>query len=115
MIRKKEEQNVKIKKSHGGEGSITLRALLNGDEEMNGKGWFFSVITVGPTDSIGYHVHEGEDETMYVMSGQGEVDDNGTIIPFAAGDVLRTFDGQGHMLRNTTIQPLELISLILYR
>ena len=116
MIRKANEQVTKIiHNPHGGDGSITLRSLLNSAEEMNGKGSLFSVITIGPKDTVGYHVHEGEDETIYVVSGQGEVNDNGEIYPFAAGDVLRTMSGQGHHLRNTGTQLLEIVSLILYR
>ena len=115
MIRRLSEQSTQIiPNSHGGEGSITLRRLLTGEEEMNKKGWLFAVITLGADDTVGYHVHENDNETIYVISGTGEVNDNGTVSSFGVGDVLCTAAGEGHQLKNTGNEPLELVSMILY-
>jgi mannose-6-phosphate isomerase-like protein (cupin superfamily) len=115
MIRKSKEKDVLQKENHlGGSGRLTIRNLLNGDGEMYGKGRAFCHTTLEPGSSIGYHMHNGESETYYIVSGSGEYNDNGTIVPVYTGDVAHTPPGEGHGLHNTGTEPLEFIALILY-
>lgn len=116
MIRKPEEQPMTTRpQMYDGAGTVQLRALLNGPEEMNGKGRLFSVLSVPVGGSIGYHVHEKDSETFYILAGQGEFDDNGEAThPCGPGDVLMTPAGNGHAIRNTGNVPLEFMALILY-
>ena len=48
------------------------------------------------------------------MSGNGEYNDNGTIVPIEAGDVTFNPKGTGHAIHNPNDEPLEIIALILY-
>ena len=81
MIRRSNEKNVEHKPApFNGDGDITVRHLLNGQEEMYGKGRVFAHSTLEPGCAIGYHVHENESETYYFYSGKGELNDNGTIV-----------------------------------
>lgn len=115
MVRKPAQQIVEtITNMRGGEGDISLRSLLNGPDEMNGKGRLFKQITIPVGGSIGYHVHEGESETFFIIAGSGSFDDNGTPAPFTAGDVLHTPTGHGHSVQNTGGVPVEMVALILY-
>lgn len=115
MVRKPAQQDVEVKVNmRGGTGDISLRSLLTGTEEMNGKGRLFKLITVPVGGSIGYHVHEGESETFYIVSGSGLFDDNGTTVPFGAGDVLYTPNDNGHSVQNTGDVPVEMVAMILY-
>lgn len=115
MIRTSEEKLVQTKTNHlGGEGTIIIRSLLNDPDELYGKGRIFAHTTILPGAGIGYHVHNGESETYYIYSGEGEFNDNGALRHVSAGDVTFTGDGEGHCLRNTGTEPLEFIALILY-
>ena len=115
MIRRSDEKIVETHEhKFGGNGSIFVRNLLNGKEEMHGKGRAFCHTTLEPGCSIGFHMHNGESETYYIVSGTGEFDDNGTRAPVYAGDVTYTPSGEGHGLRNTGTEPLEFIALILF-
>ncbi len=115
MVRKQAQQPVKQRAGmYEGAGEVQLKSLLLGEEEMNGKGRLFSKITLPVGASIGHHVHEGESETFYILRGQGEFDDNGSAVPFEAGDLLFTASGEGHGLKNTGAEPLELVAMILY-
>ncbi|MDL2253993.1 cupin domain-containing protein [Ruminococcaceae bacterium OttesenSCG-928-I18] len=115
MIRKREEQPTETRSNmRGGAGDVVFRSLLTGEEEMNGKGRLYSVLTLPAGGSIGYHVHEGESETFYVLKGQGEFDDNGHKRQIEQGDVLQTPNNGGHSIANTGKEPLELMALILY-
>lgn len=116
MIRKSEAIKVDVyEKRFGGEGTVTTRHLLNGAQEMYEKGRLFAHGIIEPGSSLGYHVHEGESETFYILRGTAEYDDNGTISPVQAGDVTFTAAGQGHGMKNTGQEPLEYIALILFK
>jgi mannose-6-phosphate isomerase-like protein (cupin superfamily) len=116
MIRRNEEKTVVVReKPFGGEGQVTIRSLLNDEDEMYRKGRVFAHTTIQPGCSIGYHVHNGESETYYILSGTAEFNDNGTMKTVLAGDVTFTPDGQGHGIKNIGAGPLDLIALILYK
>ncbi len=115
MLRRQGEQEVVIReKLYDGEGSAVMRRLLNGADEMYGKGRLFAHFTLEPGCSIGYHVHQGEGEAYYFLSGTGEFNGNGETKAVQPGDLVFTGDGEGHSLKNTGDVPLEFIALILY-
>ena len=95
----------------GGEGTVRLTAAFE-KEEYSSPLRLFSRITLPAGASIGYHVHENEEEFFYFLSGEGEMDDNGTRVPVCAGDATVTRSGQGHALFNTGKEPLELVAVI---
>ncbi len=116
MVRKKEEVLFEKKPSpFDGWGEITVRSLLNGEEEMYNKGRVFAHTTVHPGAAIGYHVHQNESETYYILSGVGTFNDNGTTRTVTAGNVTFTGAGEGHGMANEGDVPLEMIALILYQ
>ena len=106
MIRRSEEkQSVRKPAPFNGVGEITVRSLLNGPEEMSQK---------GPGSEIGYHIHTGDSETYYILSGKGLYNDNGTEVEIGAGDVTYCAPGEGHGLKCLGDEPIEMIALILY-
>lgn len=115
MVRKGSDKIVEqFEKKFGADGYITVRSLTNSVEELNGKGRVFAHTTVAPHSGIGYHVHHGDTEIYYVLSGKAEYNDNGTITTIEAGDVTFTPDGTGHGINNTSDEPLDIIALIIY-
>ena len=116
MVRKGEElyQEKKPSPFHG-KGEILVRSLLNGPEEMYDNGRVFAHTTIYPDSGLGYHVHENESETYYILSGVGRFNDNGKIRIVKAGDVTFTGYGEGHSLEAAGEEPLEVIALILYK
>lgn len=115
MIRKNKEKEVVRKPApFHGTGEITVRSLLNGAEEMGQKGRVFAHTTVYPGSAIGYHIHNGDSETYYILSGTGRYNDNGTYATVSAGDVTYCAPGEGHGMECISDEPLEMIALILY-
>lgn len=115
MIRKSnEKETVRKPAPFGGSGEITVRSLLNGPEEMSHKGRVFGHTTVWPGSQIGYHVHTGDSETYYILSGRGMYNDNGTEQEIGPGDVAYCAPGEGHSLHCLGDEPVEMIALILY-
>ncbi|MBP8900459.1 MAG: cupin domain-containing protein, partial [Blautia sp.] len=52
--------------------------------------------------------------TYYILSGEGEYDDNGVKRPVKAGDITITPDGKGHGLANTGETDLVFMALIIF-
>lgn len=115
MVRKNDEKQTVTKPGpFGGAGEITVRSLLNGPEELSEKGRVFAHTTVRPGSAIGYHVHHGDSETYYILSGTARYNDNGNIVTIGAGDVTYTAPGEGHGIECIGDEPIEMIALILY-
>lgn len=116
MIRKSGElkQDV-VQGLKDGKGQVEMVHLLEvAKNEFNGKGRLFAKNTLKPGHSIGYHKHEGDAETYYILSGEGTYNDNGTIVTVKAGDLTYTADGESHSIENTGTTDLEFIALILF-
>jgi len=114
MVKRKASYETKINENmRGGEGTVKIEQLLT-PEELNNKGRLFAKITIEPGSSIGNHVHEGEMESFFVISGEAEYNDSGEIITLFPGDTTLTPSGKGHSIKSSGKEPLELIALILF-
>lgn len=96
----------------GGKGHVLIKHIL-GEKELNGKCGLYAEVTLEPGCSLGHHEHHGESETYYILTGEGNYDDNGRIRPVKAGDVTFTPDGCGHALTNTGDTDLVFMALII--
>lgn len=115
MVRRLEERITETKKLFNGEGQAIMTKILNGAEEMYGKGRVFNICTLKPGCEIGWHIHHGDGETYCILSGTGEYSDNGMPVLVGPGDVTFVDDGEGHSLKNTGEEDLVAIALILYK
>ena len=95
-----------------GNGHVIIKEILDAPQ-LNGKCRMYAEVTLEPGCSLGYHEHHGESETYYILSGEGEYDDNGTKRTVKAGDVTHTPDGCGHALANTGNTDLVFMALII--
>lgn len=95
----------------GGEGTATVTpALIAGDYQSDLR--LYSRITLPVGASIGYHVHQGEEELFYILAGTAEFNDNGAVQTIRAGDATATCSGQGHSIRNNGDTPVEIFAVI---
>lgn len=99
--------------AEGGEGKLVLNSMINASIAPDNLR-MYSHATLVPGASVGFHVHEGECELYYILSGSGEYDDNGEICAVSAGDVTYTPSGMGHGIKNTGDEPLSFIALVVY-
>jgi len=115
MIKRKADYPVQqVENMRGGDGTITVENLLT-PAELYEKGRLYARLTIEPGCSIGYHVHEGEMESYYILSGKAEVSDNGEMAVLGSGDSVWTPSGEGHSAKNIGDTPLEMIALILFK
>jgi mannose-6-phosphate isomerase-like protein (cupin superfamily) len=73
----------------------------------------FAMITqdVSPGTSIPVHLHEREDEIIFIQSGRGEATLEDTRLPLEAGSVLFVPQGTWHGGRNTGADILKWIAI----
>jgi quercetin dioxygenase-like cupin family protein len=119
MIRHQDDQEVSLNEHmRGGNGTVRIENLLNAkQDEFYGKGRLFSRITLKPGCSIGYHVHENEMESFYILFGNPEYDDNGQMTVLSPGDTTLTRSGEGHGIKNPAdaFTDVTFIAMILYK
>lgn len=97
----------------GGKGEVIINHIL-GEKELNGKCGLYAEVILKPGCTLGYHEHHGESETYYILTGEGNYNDNGTIRPVKAGDITFTPNSKGHGLDNTGDSDLKFMALIIY-
>ncbi|MBS1483834.1 cupin domain-containing protein [Enterocloster citroniae] len=115
IYRKKcELETVPIEGCMGGKGTVKMEKLLCAPEEMMGKGRAYVRHTLNPGVSIGMHTHEGEMETMVIISGKALHTVNGQEQHLEAGDMIAAQPGDTHGIAQEGTEPLVLIAQVLY-
>ena len=114
FVRRSGERIMDVRKMFDGGGQAKMYRLLNGPEEMYGKGRLFNHVVLEKGCEVGWHVHQGDGEVYYILKGRGEYSDNGTLMTLEAGDVAFCPSGEGHSIINRDDETLEMIALILY-
>lgn len=114
MVRKSSDHLTERRQMFGGAGEVQFKRIAETPGELYGKGRVFSVITLEKGCEIGWHIHKGDGEYFYVLSGEGEYSDNGRLVTVSAGDTTWTPDGEGHGMINRRDEPLVFIALVVY-
>ncbi|MCR5774492.1 MAG: cupin domain-containing protein [Lachnospiraceae bacterium] len=96
----------------GGQGQVTFRHLTE-KHQMNEACLLYAEVTVYPGSSVGWHVHKGESETYYILSGTAEYNDNGKVRRVYPGETTYTPDGFGHEIKPFGKEPLVFMALLL--
>jgi quercetin dioxygenase-like cupin family protein len=82
-------------------------------DKLPAKARLFSVMSLEKGCSVGRHEHKGETEIYYVISGEGILNDNGTIRPFKKGDCNVCGNGDFHSVSNENDETLEIVAVII--
>lgn len=98
----------------GGSGNVIVEHFL--DEKLMGDALdTYAKVTLKPGCSLGNHIHDEDSETIIVLSGNPEYDDNGTPRILHAGDVVHCPKGERHGIGNNAQakEDVKLIALII--
>lgn len=107
------EPEVSRKRLFEGEGEAVIESLFApGDFSAGIHVRLCARITIPEGGSIGHHVHRGEDELYYILSGSGEVRDAEETREVLPGSAILTRSGEGHELLNTGAGELVLLAVI---
>jgi mannose-6-phosphate isomerase-like protein (cupin superfamily) len=111
VIHRNEMKTEEKEKLRDGEGFTHFTYFLDGSKEKNVR--LLAELTLKPGCSIGYHEHKAETEYFFILSGSGEVNDNGTTIEVKTGDAIITGNGASHSIKNTGTVPLVFHAIII--
>ena len=113
MLKRAAEMEREVReRMRGGTGSVEILHVLR-PAELKGKTRLFARLTLQPGSSIGWHVHEGEEEIFYILSGEATVTDGDAVSAAGPGDAIVTGGGSGHAIEFTGSRPLQLMAAIL--
>lgn len=112
MIKNKEEITVSTEENNNGEIKLYLSDLAD-FANRNTKLRTFAHAVLKPCEEVEFHIHQGESESYYILSGKALYNDNGEIIKIDKGSVTFTPSGNGHGIKNIGKEPLEFIALII--
>lgn len=101
----------KVVKENPGTGTI-IREVIMDPAAFGGANEMFAQITLHPGCAVPLHKHEGNNETYYLLKGEGEYTDGDKKVAVKAGDVTFCPDGGTHALYNTGKDDLVFIALI---
>ena len=109
-----EKKDLKITTETNSKGDVKLLLSNLADfKEKNPKVRMFALAELKPGEEVEYHLHNGESETYYILSGKGLYNDNGDEYEALPGTVTFTPSGQGHGITNTGDEMLSFIALII--
>ena len=103
---------IRVENPQGGCGYLIKENVLK-PEELAGKVSLYAKITLGPKSTLGYHTHEGNAETYYVLEGEAVYNDNGTKRIIRPGEITHTSNGFGHGIENESDSPFVFMALII--
>ncbi len=110
-IMKQPETGTEAEGLRGGKGKARLFRVALDAEKMGPTG-MAARIELEPGTSIGYHLHEDDEETYAIVSGEGVFTGDGKDVSALPGDIFVTCKGHGHGLRNTGEEPLVFFAVI---
>lgn len=114
MIRRSNEYRVeRIEGLKGGKGHVTFIHFFE-MEDFLGKGRLFGKTIIEVGNSIGYHVHEGDQEAYFILKGKALYSDNGEETVLKPGDLSVCRPGESHSIEAIGDEDLEYIMMILY-
>ena len=112
MIKNKKQISISTENNNSGEIKLYLSDLAD-FSNRNPKLRTFAHAVLKAGEEVEFHIHEGESESYYILSGKGLYNDNGELTEVAQGAVTYTPSGSGHGIKNISDENLEFIALII--
>ena len=113
MIKKIDQVNITSKKNSFGKDKLFLYAL-NDFDNKNEKLKLFSQAVLEVGEEVEYHMHVGEAETYYILSGKALYNDNGVKKEIGPGTITYTPSNSSHGIKNIGNEKLIFIAHIIY-
>ena len=85
--------------------------MVSGPQVCDCKNMVMGIVTFPPGSDPGPHVHDTEEEIIYVISGRGESLAGDTVYALEPGVALFTEPGLPHGVKNTGTEDLVLVSV----
>ena len=105
LIKFDEINDTVLENFKGGQGLFTPKIFDDGKcKIMRGR--------LAPHSHLGLHVHEGNSEMIYALSGSGKILYEGEYLPLQPGDCHYCPMGHAHSLINDTDEELVVLAIV---
>ena len=108
-INKQQMTREVIPNARGGPGEMSKFSWTN---DLPPNITMFSVLVLESGSGVGYHTHDTDTEFFYILDGELEIDDNGTVYTAKPGDLVITGDGLGHSVMNKSGKQASMAAVI---
>ena len=97
----------------GGDGDVIINHYID-EKLINVSIVMYAEVVLKPGCNLGYHQHSGNSETIVVLSGTAEYNDNDKTMTLKPGDTVHCPDGEWHSIGNAkdATEDLHLQALI---
>ncbi len=113
IVREEEVKKVCKSNMRGGFGEVTLGFSVGPDNPVENSVFnLVATVNLDPGASVGYHVHEDDEELYHILSGYGIYNDNGTEVEVKRGDAMICRKGEGHSITNTGKEPMIFMAVV---
>ncbi|MDO4177759.1 MAG: cupin domain-containing protein [Phascolarctobacterium sp.] len=92
----------------GGDGEVIIEHYIT-ESMLNSSVVMYAKVILKPGCSLGYHAHVGNTETIVVLSGSAEYNDDGKKIILKPGDIVHCLEGHSHSIGNAAAAKEDLI------
>lgn len=92
----------------GGNGDVIMEHYID-EKLLNDTVNMYAKVILKPGCSLGYHQHNGNNETIVILQGIAQYNDNGTEMELAPGTVMHCPDGEFHSIGNAADAKKDLI------
>ncbi|MHB0998126.1 MAG: cupin domain-containing protein [Armatimonadota bacterium] len=100
---------VEVEGVHDGQGKLVCRDMLAGHTN-NGRGFkFIHDNVLEPGGTIGEHMHQGDEEVYFILTGRGVMIEDGIQNEINAGDLSLVQSGHSHGLINSPDSSMHFI------
>lgn len=83
----------------GGNGEVIIEHYIT-ESMLNDSVVMYAKVILKPGCSLGYHAHTGNTETIVVLSGNAEYNDDGEPMTLKPGDTVHCLEGHSHSIGN---------------
>lgn len=106
-----QNQTIRVENPQGGKGYLIKESIFAPGEKV-GNVSMYAKITLGPRSVLGYHMHQGNGESYYVLEGTAVYNDNGQKRTIGPGESTFTPSGFSHGIENDSDEPFVFMALI---
>ena len=101
-----------VENLRSGKGKAFIQKILSGQDRLEGVN-FLGLITLEPGSSIGFHLHHGEGEIYYLLTGKGRFYITETdFVEVGEGDLTYIMPESGHGIMNDSQDKLTLLAIV---
>ena len=110
----KKADQLKTETKYNNQGKVQMYMTdLAGFDASDPRIRLFSMVRLNPGEEVQYHMHVGESEHYFILSGKGIYNDGGEKVEVSSGMTTLTPSGGGHSIKNTGDEMLVFIALII--